>query len=162
MQQLRDATISLHKNDESADPAHCAKAMLDGMPPVMWFIRRHMRRHRTAGMSVPQYRALCVLEGNGPVSLSMLADLLGASQPTASRLVGGLVSRGYVARRTCSDDRRQCTLLLTPKGRARMDHAREVNQKALADQIAHLDPAVQSKIIETMHTLRDVFSPATR
>ena len=29
------------------DPDGCARALLDGLPPVMWFIRRQVRRHRS-------------------------------------------------------------------------------------------------------------------
>src|SRR5215212_1804254 len=94
MQPLQDATIRLHTLGEAgglAAPADCARAMLDGMPPVMWFIRRHLRRHRTRGVSVPQYRVLCVLDANPQSSLSAVADNLGLGLPATSRLVTGLV-----------------------------------------------------------------------
>jgi DNA-binding MarR family transcriptional regulator len=133
--------------------------MMDGLPPVMWFIRRHMRRHRTAGMSVPQFRAMCVLERNPTANLGALAELLGASQPTVSRLISGLVTRGYVARKTCSDDRRQCALVLTGKGRLKVEEARTANLGALAEQIAHLDSQTQKTIVDAMKTLSDVFTP---
>src|SRR5881394_602656 len=80
---------------------------LDGMPPVMWFIRCHMRRHRTAGISVPQFRALALLDRYPTASLSLVAEHLGSSQPSASRLITGLVIRGFVTRKQCDQDRRQ-------------------------------------------------------
>jgi DNA-binding MarR family transcriptional regulator len=110
-------------------------------------------------MSVAQYRALCALERNPTASVSTLAELLGATQPTVSRLISGLVSRGYVTRKTCSDDRRQCTLGLTAKGHQRVDRARQANQEALSEEIAHLDPQAQQKIIDVMKTLQEVFTP---
>jgi DNA-binding MarR family transcriptional regulator len=149
----------LPQTNISSPAFEAARAMMDGLPPVMWFIRRHMRRHRTAGMSVPQFRAMCVLERNPTANLCTLAELLGASQPTLSRLISGLVTRGYVARKTCSDDRRQCELLLTSKGREKVEQARHANLEALTEQIAHFDPVIQQKIIEVMKTLEDVFSP---
>src|SRR3954470_22241366 len=89
------------------DAAYCARAMLDGLPLVMWFIRREMRHHRTGGLSVPQFRALCLLDRYPTISLSNVAEHLGSSQPSASRLITGLVSRRLVKREESSDDRRQ-------------------------------------------------------
>src|SRR5437016_14469786 len=102
----------------------CAKAMLDGLPPVMWFIRREMRRHRTCGLTVPQFRALALVDRYPTASLSLVAEHLGSSQPSASRLITGLVSRGLVTRRECPEDRRQVKLLLTRSGKSVLARAR--------------------------------------
>src|SRR6476646_220402 len=96
MQSLRDATV-----DTSSNPETCARAVLDVLLAAMWFIRGHMRRHRTAGLSVPQFRALCLIDRWSCPSLGELADHLGSSEPSASRLVSGLVKRGFVERSTC-------------------------------------------------------------
>src|SRR5689334_5564645 len=103
MQLLRPASKSLHASaggskasDATTAALACAGAMLDGMPPVMWFIRRHMRRHRTCGLSVPQFRALVLLDRHPTASLSLVAEHLGSSQPSASRLITKLVERGFV------------------------------------------------------------------
>src|SRR6186997_2824996 len=109
MQLMQAATKS--------DPAECARAMLDGLPTVMWFIRRQMRKHRSHGLSVPQFRALCHIDRFPTASLSIVAEHLGSSTPSASRLISGLVSRGFVKRNECADDRRQIALMLTPRGR---------------------------------------------
>ena len=89
----------------TASATQCAAAMLEGLPPVMWFIRCRMRKHRTRGLSVPQFRALVLLDRYPTASLSLVAEHLGSSQPSASRLISGLVSRGFVTRRECADDR---------------------------------------------------------
>src|SRR5207245_354836 len=101
--------------DTSAD--RCARAVLDSLPPVMWFIRSKMRQQRTRGLSVPQFRALCLLARFPTATLSHVAEHLGSSQPSASRLISGLVARGLVARKESSDDRRQISLVLTAKGK---------------------------------------------
>ena len=75
-----------------------------------------------------------------------------------SRQITGLVDRGLVARKTCSKDRRQCALVLTPRGRAKLARARQANLDALADEIAHLDPATHEKIADVMQTFETVFS----
>lgn len=110
-------------------------------------------------MSVPQYRALCALERNPTASLGSIAELLGATQPTVSRLVSGLVARGYVERKTCSDDRRQCEIVLTPRGNRLLLEARQANIEALARRIGHLDAPQQRKIADVMEMLQQTFSP---
>jgi len=142
----------------SGDPADCARAMLRGMPPVMWFIRRHMRRHRTSGLSIPQFRSLLVLEQYPTASLSHVAEHLGVSQPSASRLITGLVTKGFVTRKECIEDRRQIALLLTTRGKAALAAAQEATQKRLAEEIAHLPPAERKTVAEAMNLLHDVFS----
>jgi DNA-binding MarR family transcriptional regulator len=134
--------------------------MLDGMPPVMWFIRRHLRRHRTRGVSVPQYRVLCVLDASPQSSLSAVADNLGLGLPATSRLVTGLVGKGLVVRKSRPDDRRQVSLVLTPKGRAAMNINRQLTIEQLAGEVEHLGEAERATIVRAMSLLRDVFGVA--
>src|SRR3954469_20240976 len=125
MQLLREASNGAPSSGpSSSSPDACARAMLDGMPQVMWFIRRQMRQHRTRGMSVPQFRTLVMLDRYPTASLSAVAENLGSTLPTASRMVSGLVAKGFVARRVHPTDRRQASLVLTPKGRAAHNTAR--------------------------------------
>ena len=90
----------------------CAGQILDGLCPVMWFVRRHVRQNRTGGLTVPQFRALVLLDRHPDANLSLIAEHLGSSQPSASRLISGLVSRGYVTRSESPQDRRHLQLLL--------------------------------------------------
>jgi DNA-binding MarR family transcriptional regulator len=131
--------------------------MLDGMPPVMWFIRRHMRRHRTRGLSVPQYRVLVLLEAHPYASLSAVADNLGLGLPATSRLVTGLVSKGLVSRCVCADNRRQVSLELTETGRVAMNANRADTLDRLTREIAHLSDEQRATVIESMRLLKDVF-----
>ena len=131
--------------------------MLDGMPAVMWFIRCNMRKSRTAGLSVPQFRALCLIDRYPTANLSLVAEHLGSSQPSASRLITGLVTRGLVKRREGSEDRRQIELALTPRGRTIWNTARDATQKRLADEIEHLAPEQRKVVVDAMKTLREVF-----
>src|SRR5690242_14734634 len=132
MQVLAPATDSSTSADE------CARALLDGLPPVMWFIRRNMRQQRIGGLSVPQFRALCLLARFPSASLSHIAEHLGSSQPSASRLITGLVARGLVAREECENDRRQVTLVLTPRGKEVQAQSHAATQERLAEEVAHL------------------------
>ena len=136
--------------------------MLDGLPPVMWFIRRNMRQQRIGGLSVPQFRALCLLARFPTASLTHIAEHLGSSQPSASRLVSGLVTRGLVTRKECADDRRQVTLVLTAKGKNVQAMSHRATQQRLAEEIAHLREDKRRAIISAMEILLDVFGPAEK
>jgi DNA-binding MarR family transcriptional regulator len=131
--------------------------MLDGMPQVMWFIRRHMRRHRTRGLSVPQFRTLVLLDRYPNASLSLVAENLGSALPTASRLVAGLVRKGLVRRAECATDRRRVSLVLTPKGRSAFEAARQETQNEVALKVARLTPEQRATVAEAMKLLGDLF-----
>ncbi len=127
--------------------------MLDGMPQVMWFIRRHMRRHRTRGLSVPQFRTLVLLDRYPDASLSLVAENLGAALPTASRMVAGLVRREASAA-----DRRQVALALTAKGRSAFEAARQETQNEVALKVSRLTPEQRGTVAEAMRLLGDLFA----
>ncbi len=65
-----------------------------------------------------QLAALYVLADTGTMTVGDLADVLGRSPSTASRLVDGLVRRRLVERHPETEDRRQRTLSLTQRGKA--------------------------------------------
>jgi DNA-binding MarR family transcriptional regulator len=136
--------------------------MLDAMPQVMWFIRRHMRRHRTRGMSIPQFRTLVLLDARPDACLSEVAENLGASLPTASRIVSGLVSKQLVERQTCATDRRHCELRLTPAGRAVLNAGRQATQEHLAGELAGLSAADRSVVTAAMGVLDRAFGGDAR
>jgi len=131
--------------------------MLDGLPQVMWFIRREMRRHRTRGMSIPQFRTLVLIDDQPTVSLSAVAENLGSSLPTASRIVSGLVNKGLLTRETCAADRRQCSLRLTGTGRAALNAGRRATQERLSAELAGLGERERAVVAEAMQSLNRVF-----
>jgi DNA-binding MarR family transcriptional regulator len=81
-----------------------------------------MRPHRK-GLSLPQFRALVLVDRQPEASLSEIAEQCTASLPTTSRLIAGLVAKGLVTRKGCSDDRRQLELAITRHGRGVLDAA---------------------------------------
>jgi DNA-binding MarR family transcriptional regulator len=65
-----------------------------------------------------QLAALYALADRGTMTVADLADVLGRSPSTVSRLVDGLVARQLVERRQDVEDRRQRTVTLTGRGLA--------------------------------------------
>src|SRR3954469_1488364 len=120
----------------------CAQELLEALPPVMRFLRKHMRGgRRSRSLSMPQFRTLALLGSAPAANLSAVADMLDSSLPTASRIVTGLVAKGLVVRYECSKDRRQVELSLTAKGAAALEAARAISKEKLVQELERLDPS---------------------
>jgi DNA-binding MarR family transcriptional regulator len=130
----------------------CATALLDTVPGLLWYVRRHMRRHRK-GLSVPQFRALVQIQSNPQISLSCVAEHLGASLPTTSRLIANLVTKGFLSRSESRSDRRQVVLVLTPRGRAIIDAARAASIAQMEQEFAPLAAGDRETVCRAMTIL---------
>lgn len=62
------------------------------------------------------WRTLSVLETSGPIRIGELAELSRVAQPTATKLVVGLIERGWVERRPDPTDARATRIAATEKG----------------------------------------------
>jgi len=159
MQLLQESTVGA---GDAAAPAACARAVLDGVPFVMQFIRHAAAARKAPGLSVQQFRALGVLRQHrrAGASLSDVAEYLGLSLPTASRMVDGLVSRGLIHRRTLPENRRQVRLTLQPAGAKLLEAAIESAQDALEARLRQVSPAQRRRITAAARDLRKLFDPA--
>ncbi len=128
------------------------------VPVLMRFIRGQMRRSRQAGLSVPQFRALVYLSVHEDTSLSAMAEHLGLSLPTASRMVQLLVQRGLVERQEHAEDRRRVALSLTTRGSRVYRTALNATEVALASSLRTLRPQRLARLSEAMQTLNELFS----
>lgn len=72
-------------------------------------------------VSVVQLRALTVLDAAGELNLARLADGVGVTASTTSRLVDRLIAAGLVQRDRASHTAREVTIRLTPLGRSTLD-----------------------------------------
>jgi DNA-binding MarR family transcriptional regulator len=133
-----------------------AHEVVIGVPPVIWFIREQMRPHRK-GLSLPQFRALVLIDRNPEASLSDIAEQCSASLPTTSRLIAGLVAKGLVTRKGCSDDRRQLELAITRLGRDMLDTAWAAVQKRVEEELQPLTDVQRKTIHNAMRLLQGVF-----
>ena len=127
MQRLQAATKRIAENSPTEQ---CAAEVLDVLPPVFWFVRRHMRAYRE-GLSLPQFRSLVRINRQPSASLSSVAEHLGASLPTTSRIVAGLVDKGLITREGSRHDRRQLSLMITPRGKAMLNKATRATRRRL-------------------------------
>jgi DNA-binding MarR family transcriptional regulator len=152
MQPLPDAI-------QSASSEDCAQELLLALPQVMRFVRKHMRTHR-GGLSVAQFRTLILLESSPTKNLSAVAEFLGVSLPTASRIVTCMVRKGFVDRRECPEDRRHLELVLTTQGAAVMERSRRATQQQLAGEMKSLSESDRCAMLKAMQLLHSLFMPA--
>jgi DNA-binding MarR family transcriptional regulator len=137
-----------------------AQRVLEVVPVVMRAVRAEMRRQRAADLSIPQFRALAFLNRNAGASLSDVAEHIGLTLPSMSKLIDNLVARKLVTRQMHAGDRRYVTLALTARGRATLEHALESTQAYLAEQFAALPDAERAVIARAMELMRPLFATA--
>jgi len=134
----------------------CAREVLDAVPPVVWFLRREFRAFRK-GLSLTQVRTMSLIQRQPAANLSVVAEFLGVSLPTASRIVQGLVSAGLLTRRGSTADRRQLALVITPEGDALLQTAWDGTQSRLQEQLQNLNPDQQQALAQAMGVLKEIF-----
>jgi DNA-binding MarR family transcriptional regulator len=143
----------------SASPAECAGQILETVPVVMRAIRNEMRRHRGPDLSVPQLRVLVYLNRHEGASLSDIAEHIGSTLPSMSKMIDGLVARELVTRRMDPEDRRRVVLAPTALGRAARQAAHKATESRLAERLEVLAASERRTILQAMQVLRTIFVP---
>jgi DNA-binding MarR family transcriptional regulator len=138
----------------------CACEVLEVVPLVMRAIRSEMRSHRTPELSVPQFRALAFLGRHEGASLSDVAEHVGLTPPSMSKMVEGLVVRDLVVRQVSPSDRRRVTLTLTARGKSILESAHQGTVAHLTEKLAALSPEERATIVQAMQALRRAFASA--
>jgi DNA-binding MarR family transcriptional regulator len=112
------------------------------------------------GVSVVQLRALTVLSELQPASLGQLAEGVGVTPSTASRLVDRLVSGGYAERRPSMESRRQIELRLTPEGKATLAHYDELRLRRLRAALERVPEERRGILVEALAEFGAAVRPA--
>ncbi len=109
---------------------------------LMRDIHKHLRHaFREPKATMPQMRVLHMASLGRP-TLSDVAEALRVTRPTATRLVDGLVQRGWLIREPDPKDRRRIRLRTTPEGEAIRSQVQEVVLQAVAEKLKDLSPEV--------------------
>ncbi len=144
--------------ESTSTPNGCARAVLDTVPCIMQSLRAQMRSRRGADLSVPQFRTLAFVGRRPGSSLSDVAQHVGTSLPSMSKLIDGLVERGLVGRTPESDDRRRVALSLTGEGEVLLAVVRDGTQAFLAGLFAEVTAGERAAIVKAMKLLSPLFS----
>jgi DNA-binding MarR family transcriptional regulator len=135
----------------------CAHELMDTAPQIIQAIRVEMRRGRGSDISIPQFRTLRFIQRKPDSSLSHLAEHLGLTLPSVSKLVDGLVKQKLVTRKESAADRRKLTLMLTQAGASIVDSARAGARENLAQKLNSLSDDDLKTILQAMQILRPIF-----
>ena len=106
---------------------------------------REMHRY-DAGRTLPLLHAaklttpqLAVLEFvSDPCTISAVASYVGLSQPATSQMIHKLVRRGLIRRSEGAVDRREKTLVLTPRGKTLLEKISAARARRFASSLAVL------------------------
>jgi DNA-binding MarR family transcriptional regulator len=105
-------------------------------------------RASTAPVSASQLRVLFILEHHEGINLRTLAEALGSTPPSTSRLCDRLQAVGFVERRTAAGSRRELELFLSRRGRGFLTDLRSRREAALEGVLEQM-PAVQRSALLT-------------
>ena len=142
----------------SLSSTETAREVLGVVPLVMCAVRSEMRRFRKGGVSVPQFRALGVVHRRPGVSLSDVAEHIGLTLPSMSRMIDGLVERKLMTRRHDPADRRRVTLEITARGRGLWQSAYDFTEAALAARMSTLAESERAAVSRAMLILQKLFT----
>ncbi|MFE0188581.1 MarR family winged helix-turn-helix transcriptional regulator [Streptomyces sp. NPDC059008] len=106
-------------------------------------------------LTLPQLRALVVLDGRGPVKLAALAAALGVNPSTAMRMVDRLAAAGSVTRQANPGNRREVVLSLTAQGRALVERVLAHRHAEIAAVVARLPVAQRAGLVASLRALTD-------
>lgn len=143
-------------------PEECARELLDVVPLIMRDIRSQMRSRRSPDLTVPQFRALAFVNCNAGSSLSEVANHLGLTLPSTSKLVDDLITRGMMTREDYPADRRRVRLAVTRHGLTILEASRRGTLAYLAEKLSSVNADDREVIAKAMKAMRFTFTTSTR
>jgi MarR family transcriptional regulator, transcriptional regulator for hemolysin len=155
-------TIATAEAVEEIDPGarDCAARLIALQRHLFLYDRgNQLRVIEETGLSMTQCKALLELGGLGncPATwqVSDLADVFGASLPSMSRAVDGLVKKGLATRVEDPTDRRVRLVRLTADGKSLVDQLTTVRRNGIEAFAATLSAAQRRKLDAAVDSLMD-------
>jgi DNA-binding MarR family transcriptional regulator len=106
-------------------------------------------------VTLTQYRSLVVLASRGPQGVAALAEAVGVTSPTASRMCERLVRKGLVSRRADRRDRRQVRITLSPVGRQLVDTVTARRRAEIEQLVAAIPATSRGEVVDALRHLRE-------
>jgi DNA-binding MarR family transcriptional regulator len=106
-------------------------------------------------ISSTQLHVLFLLDSNGPIAMSRLAELLGVSLPNVTGIIERMVEHDLVERARSDDDRRVVEVAVTAAGRHTLEEIDMIRRGQLAAVITRLTPEQQERALRTFTELRE-------
>jgi DNA-binding MarR family transcriptional regulator len=104
-------------------------------------------------ITLPQFRTLVVLHYGGSRRLADLAEALGVSPSTATRMCDRLVRKGLVGRTRDELDRREVNLAITASGRKVVDDIIDRRRSEVRDLLGAIPDGLRSQLVSSLTLL---------
>ena len=101
-------------------------------------------------VTLPQFRMLVILAGQGDTKLVTLAERLGVNPSTAMRMADRLVAARLVSRRTNPVNRRETLLSPTPEGRRIVAEVTARRREEVAAIVARMAPEQRTALVAAL------------
>jgi DNA-binding MarR family transcriptional regulator len=125
-------------------------------PRIARTVRQTLKRIPGAGLTLAQYRILDhVACGMGKAS--DLSEMRGVSLPAMSRMVGTLVSKGFLERHSSERDHREIQLKLSGKGLKAHQSLKDAVLKQVSAKVATLPQGTQKDLESSLKNLIALF-----
>jgi DNA-binding MarR family transcriptional regulator len=112
-----------------------------------------------ADVTVKQCVALQLLLDE-PLAVGALAERMGVTPGATTRLVDGMIGRGWLERRRDPDDRRRVLLDLTEDGRGEAEYLRGITEEVVGAVVEELPEGERGAILGALQRLREAFECA--
>jgi DNA-binding MarR family transcriptional regulator len=110
-------------------------------------------------VTVQQCMALQLLHEES-LAIGALAERMGVTPGATTRLVDGMIGRGWLERRRDPDDRRRVLLKLTEEGRQEAEYLRDSTEEVVEDVLEELPADERETILAALRSLREAMQRA--
>jgi len=114
------------------------------------------------GISMAQLNIMYVLQRNGEMPMSRLADVLNVSLSNASGLVDRMEERGFIERTRVAEDRRVVLVRVTNAGTRVIEENDALSDELMRDVLGRLEPAQLVIIAGAVSDFRSALESRTR
>jgi len=143
-------------SDSGSGPSEAPDAVVDAVlsaSRVLVAVAARSLADVAEEVTLTQYRTLVVLASRGPQNLAGLAEAVGVTPATATRMCDRLVRKDLIRRRTERDDRRQLRVALTAKGRSLVDAVTGRRRQEIARIINEIPVEQQAVLVQALGRL---------
>ena len=106
-----------------------------------------------ADVTLPQWRALILLEGEGELNVSALSTYLGVGPWSCTRLCDRLDRKGLIERRLSPGSRREMSLRLSSAGSTLVAEANARRRGAIDELVGRLTPGQRRDLTAALTSL---------
>ncbi len=106
-------------------------------------------------VTLPQFRLLVVLHSRGLLKHADLAEILGVTPSTASRMVDRLVTVGLVERQNNPDSRREIVLALTKDGSRIVKQVTARRRREIAKIVARMPDDARRGMVDALNAFAE-------